>query len=106
MTQYVKEKVEKMEQPITAWILLGLIGTLACAYAFFVSLAIANAVSAKDMASQASFLSASVGELEAEYLAAKSSINLDYAISLGFSESKSDTIYIAKKGASPLSLNR
>jgi hypothetical protein len=105
MTQYVKEKVAKIEQPVTAWILIGVIGALACAYAFFVSMAIANAVSAKEVSAKTAVLTTTVGDLEAEYLAAKSSVDLAYARTLGFEESKSGTIYIAKKGPS-LSINK
>lgn len=106
MTQYVKEKVEKIERPITAWALLIVIGILGCAYGFFVAGAIANALAAKDMTAQASSLTASLGELESKYLSAKSSIDLSYAKSNGFLESAAGTIYISKAKTPSLSLNR
>lgn len=100
MTQYVKEKVEKIERPITAWILISCISVLAFMYVFFVAGAIMNAVAAKNTSSEVASVSAAVSDLESKYLAAKSSIDLEYAKSMGFFESKSDTIYIAKKGTS------
>jgi len=106
MTQYVNEKVQKMEQPKIAWAMLFMVCILAAVYALFVSRAILNVVEAKAVTSEISLITTKVGQLESEYLAAKSSVDLDYAHSLGFAESKSDTIYIAKSGSASLSLNK
>lgn len=106
MTQYVQERVERMERPVTAWALLAIIFALICVYAYFVNGAIVNAVLAKEMRTEISSLTSSVGTLEAQYLALKSDVNLEEALASGFSESESDTIYVAKRGAAPLSFNR
>ncbi len=105
MTQYVAERVERLESPITAWILIVMIFALTCMYAYFVNGAVANIVEAKDMRAQISNITSSVGSLEAEYLAMKSDINLEYAHSLGYAES-AGTVYVAKSGPSSLSFNR
>jgi hypothetical protein len=106
MTQYVQEKVATIERPVTAWTLIAIIFGLVCVYAYFVNGAIMNAVLAKEMRAEVSSLTSSVGTLEAQYLAAKSSVNLETALASGYGESQSDTIYIAKRGAAPLSFNR
>lgn len=106
MTQYVKAKVENLEKPVTAWVLLGVISVLVCVYVYFVSGAVVNAITAKDMQSQIAVLTSSVGNLESEYLAAKSSLNLTAALASGFIESKTTPLYIAKKSAVSLSFNR
>lgn len=106
MTQYVQERVERIERPVTAWALLAIIFGLVCIYAYFVNGAIMNAVLAKEMRAEISSLTSSVGSLEAEYLAAKSSVSLESALASGFGESQSDTIYIAKRATTPLSFNR
>lgn len=106
MTQYVKENVARIERPVTAWTLLAIIFGLICVYAYFVNGAIVNAVLAKETRAEVSSLTSAIGALEAEYLAAKSSVSLESALASGFSESDSDTIYIAKRGALPLSFNR
>ena len=48
MTQYVQEKVEKMENSVVAWVFLSLIITLSCVYAYFLNGTIQNIVEAKD----------------------------------------------------------
>ena len=106
MTQYVQEKVATIERPVTAWALLVIIFALICVYAYFVNGAIVNAVLAKEMRTEVSSLTSSVGTLEAQYLAQKSDVSLETALASGFSESGSDTIYIAKRGSAPLSFNR
>jgi hypothetical protein len=106
MTQYVQERVATIERPVTAWALLCLIFGLVCVYAYFVNGAIVNAVLAKEMRTEISSLTSSIGALEAEYLAAKSSVSLESALASGFGASESDTIYIAKRGTTPLSFNR
>ena len=106
MTQYVNAKVEKIERPITAWLLLGLIGLLGSTYAFFLAGAIANVIEAKDVTANVAIVANTISELEAEYLSTKSAVDLDYAKSEGFTEAHSVTIYIAKQAGSELSLNR
>ncbi len=105
MTQYVQEKVAYMERPVTAWALAGMIAALVLSYAYFVNAAIVNIVATKDMQVQISELTSEVGNLEAEYLAAKSALTLDEARSLGFVSSTSDASYITKTSFS-LSFNR
>jgi hypothetical protein len=105
MTQYVQENIVKIEKPITAWVLLGIIVSLAFAYALFINAAVANIVSAKDMQSKMTSLTSSVSNLESTYLSSKSSINLEYALSLGFKEAKGDIIYVASGQARSLSFN-
>jgi hypothetical protein len=106
MTQYVQERVEKLEKPVTAWILLSIIISFAFVYAYFVNGAVANIVSAKEMRTQISTLTSSLGELEANYLAAKSDVNLEYAHSLGLVDSASSIVYISKTTQASLSFNR
>lgn len=105
MTQYVQEKVAYMEKPVTAWVLAGMIAALVLSYAYFVNAAIVNIVATKNMQVQISDLTSEVGNLEAEYLAAKSALTLDEAHSLGFVSSGADTSYIARTSFS-LSFNR
>lgn len=107
MTQYVQQKVASMERPVTVWILIGVAFALLFSYAYFVNGAIMNIVASKDMQAKISVLTSSVGDLESAYLAAKSTVTIEYARSLGFSEAKAGSYsYIAKKSASPLTFNR
>ena len=106
MTQYVQERVEKMESPITAWILLSLVITLSCVYAYFINGTIQNIVEAKDMRTKISTLTSSVSGLETDYIAQKSSLDLAYAHEVGFSDGSQSTVYIAKKSEPSLSFNR
>lgn len=106
MTQFVTAKVETLEKPITAWALLGIIGVLLSVYVYFVSGAVANVISVKDVQSRIAALSSSIGNLEANYLAAKSSLSLDMALSAGYSEPKEVALYVSKKTAVALSFNR
>lgn len=106
MTQYVKTKIETIEQPVTAWVFLGMLAFLACAYLYFVNGAVSYIVSAKDTQEMISQLSSSVGSLENEYLAAKSGIDMEYANSIGFSEARMNIAYVAKKPLISLSFNK
>jgi len=106
MTQYVEAKIENIERPITAWILLSVAFMLICAYAYFVNGAISNIVASKDMQSNVAELASKIGSLESEFLAAKSLVNAEYVESMGFEKSNVDTIYIAKKSVAALSFNK
>jgi hypothetical protein len=106
MTQYVREKVAYMERPITAWTLAGIIAMLVFSYAYFVNAAIVNIVATKDMQVEISDLTSEVGNLETEYLAAKSALSIDDAHALGFAQSVSEPVYVAKTPSSALSFNR
>lgn len=106
MTQYVQEKVAYMERPITSWALVGMIVALVFSYAYFVNGAIVNIVATKDMQVEISDLTSEVGNLEAQYLSAKSALSLDDARTLGFIESRADASYIAKRPVGALSFNR
>lgn len=106
MTQYVQEKVEKMENPVTAWILVTLVVTLSCVYAYFINGTIQNIVAAKEMRAEITTLTSSVGALEADYLAQKSVLDLPYAHALGFSDGSQSITYIEKKSDVSLSFNR
>jgi hypothetical protein len=106
MTQYVQEKVEKLETPVTSWVLLGLIVAMSFAYACFINATIANIVATKDMQSKVSVLTTSVSSLESTYMAAKASVTADYALAQGFSQPKSDIIYISRANVGSLSFNR
>lgn len=106
MTQYVKEKVETLENPITAWAFLGLIVGLTVMYGMFINGIIGNTVAAKDLQSKVAALTTSVSSLESTYLAAKSEVTLDSALALGFAPASGDTIYVSKAAVSSLSFNR
>lgn len=106
MTQYVQEKVANLERPWVAWALLGVAIALMCLYAFYVNAAVSNVVKAKELGIKISALTSSVGELETNYLAKKSSIDLSVALSMGYSQAESDAIYIAKGTVASLSINR
>lgn len=107
MTQYVQERVASMERPVTVWVLIAMLAGLILSYGYFVNGAIVNIVATKDMQSKIASLTSSVGDLEASYLAAKSSITLDYAHTLGFAEVKSGaSTYLAKRPADSLTFNR
>ncbi|HEU5114946.1 MAG TPA: hypothetical protein VFT82_04245 [Candidatus Paceibacterota bacterium] len=106
MTQYVQEKVARLEQPITAWVLLGIIGVLTIAYGCFINATITNIVSTKTIQAKIASLTPSVSALESRYLAAKSSITMDDALADGFSQSNADPIYISRATAGSLSFNR
>ena len=106
MTQYVNEKVERLEQPVTAWVLLGVIAMLIFAYAGFINATIAKIVAAKDMQSQVVSITSSVSDLESKYLAAKSAVTVGDALAMGFIQPTSDTTYISKVSVNSLSFNR
>lgn len=106
MTQYVQAKIEKMEQPVAAWILISIMFVLVCAYAYFVNGAIANIVAAKDMQDEFVQLAGSVGNLERQFLTTKTGINMEYAYSRGLRESPAGPIYITKQPYLSLSFNR
>ncbi len=106
MTQYVQEKVAKMENPVVAWVLVSLILMLSCVYAYFVNGTIQNIVEAKDLRAKISAVTSSNGSLEAQYLAEKSSVDLAYAHSLGMVAGEGATVYIAKKSDTSISFNR
>ena len=104
MTQYVTEKIENLEQPITAWLFISIAVLLLGAYIFFVNGAIAQIVSARDTQAQISEIGGRIGSLESQLLAAQSQIVLADALARGFTES-TDTLYITREPAS-LSFNR
>ena len=106
MTKYVKEGIDRIETPITIWILAGIAFTFIFMYAYFVSASVSNIVVAKNLQSDISAMTSSVSNLEASYLSAKSSINMDSALALGFKESKSDTVFISRNSLASLSFNR
>jgi uncharacterized membrane-anchored protein YitT (DUF2179 family) len=106
MTQYVQEKVAKMENPVVAWVLVSLILMLACVYAYFVNGTIQNIVEAKGLRTKISAVTSLNGSREAEYLAAKSSVDLTYAQTLGMISGEESTVYITKKSDSSISFNR
>ncbi len=106
MTQYVTAKVQTIEKPVTSWTLLAIIGLLVSVYISFVAGAVSNAIAAKDMQSQISALTSSIGTLESQYIAVKSSITLDEAKAQGYSEPVDSIVYVAKIPAASLSLNR
>mgnify|MGYP003559813966 FL=1 len=106
MTQYVTAKVQTIERPVTSWTLLAIIGLLVSVYISFVAGAVSNAIAAKDMQSQISALTSSIGSLESQYIAVKSSITLDEAKAQGYSEPVDSIVYVAKIPAASLSLNR
>ncbi|HVU06889.1 MAG TPA: hypothetical protein VHE10_03845 [Candidatus Paceibacterota bacterium] len=106
MTQYVQEKVERLEHPLTAWALLGVIVALVLAYACFINMTIANIVATKATQTKITALTSSVSSLESAYLAAKSAITMDDALAQGFKPSSFDPVYISKANAGSLSFNR
>lgn len=106
MTQYVQEKVERLEHPVTSWVLLGLIVSMSLMYALFINSTISNIVATKDLQSQVSQLTSSVSDLESQYMAAKASVTAEYASAHGFAQPKSDTIYVSRANVGSLSFNR
>lgn len=106
MTQYVTAKVQKLEKPLTAWVLLAIICLLVSVYVCFVAGAVTNALAAKDMQSQIGALTSSIGGLESQYLAIKSSITLDAALAAGYVEPKGTIVYVPKAASESLSFNR
>lgn len=106
MTQYMQEKIEKIEQPTTAWILLALVFVSVSAYAYFVNGTIGNIISAREMQTSVTELSSAVGGLEGELLAAKTVIDMEYARILGFQESLAGPVYVAKRPSAELSFNK
>ncbi len=106
MTQYVTERVERLENPVTAWALLGMIVASILAYGIFINGIIANTVAAKESQAKANALTSSVSSLESAYLAAKADITLDSALAQGFSPASSDVAYVSKASAASLSFNR
>ncbi|MFA6158144.1 MAG: hypothetical protein WC763_00750 [Candidatus Paceibacterota bacterium] len=95
-----------MERPVTAWVLAGMIAALVFSYAYYVNAAIVNIVATKDMQVQISDLTSQVGNLETQYLAAKSALTIEDAHSLGFAESLTDIAYVSKRPSDALSFNR
>lgn len=106
MTKYVQAGVVKMERPIVAWALCGVILALIVTYSFLVNAAVANVVSAKEMQSRIAALDAEVSALESSYFAAKSAVSLDDALAAGFVPAGSDVAYVAKHSVGTLSINR
>lgn len=91
---------------MTAWFLVGIALTLIFSYAYLINASIMNIVQAKENQAHISALVSSVGSLESTYLSGKASLSIDYARSLGFSEAKTETAYIAKNSNVALSFNR
>lgn len=106
MTQYVNQKVVAMERPVTAWVLTVAFVVLLGLYGYFVNGTIMNIVATKGMQSKIADLTSTVGDLEASYISAKSSLTLAYAESLGFAPSKTPSVYIAQKTSGTLTFNR
>lgn len=106
MTQYVSAKVENIERPVTAWFLVGLIIALLGVYVYFVSGAVANVIAVKDTQSQIASLTSSIGNLESNYLAAKSEMSFESALAAGYAEPKDVALYVSKKSPVALSFNR
>ena len=105
MTKYVQEKVETMERPTTVWALVTIAILLVMAYGYFVNSAIVNIVATRSMQSKAAEITSSIGALEAEYFAMKSSLTMDEARSIGLSDPKARVAYVAKSSQS-FSINR
>lgn len=106
MTQYVTAKVQTIEKPIIAWALVGIVATLVCVYIYFVSGAVVNAITVKDMQVEIAGLTSSIGGLESNYLAMKSAITLDSALAQGYTQPTEVAIYVAKQSSASLSFNR
>lgn len=106
MTQYVQAKIETMEQPMTAWLLLSLVFLFICTYAYFVNGAITYIIATKDRQGEFAQLASAVGNLEGQYLSAKNEINIEYGYSRGFTESLAGPIYIVKQPSVSLSFNK
>lgn len=107
MTKFVKQKVEIMETPITVWTLIAISITLIVMYAYLVNASIVNIVNAKSVRAEIATLSTQVGSLESAYLLGKSSLTIEDARLLGFSETTSHPVYITRGETQPsLSFNR
>ncbi|MDP1625110.1 MAG: hypothetical protein Q8L64_05050 [bacterium] len=107
MTKFVRQQVETMERPITAWMLVGVAVTLIAIYAYLVNASIVNIVTAKTVRTHVTSLTTRVGALESSYLTAKSAITIEEARELGFSASKSRPAYIGRTATlGAISLNR
>ena len=106
MTQYMQEKIEKIERPTTAWVLFALAFVFVSAYAYFVNGAIGNIISAGEMQTNITELSSAVCISEGELLAAETAINMEYARARGFQESPTGAVYVAKRHSASLSLNK
>ncbi|HVT74998.1 MAG TPA: hypothetical protein VHD69_01085 [Candidatus Paceibacterota bacterium] len=106
MTQYVQEKVERLEHPVTAWALLGIIIALVLTYACFINMTIANIVATRATQATIAALTSSVSGLESTYLAAKATVTMDEALAQGFKASSGDPVYISKADGGSLSFNR
>ncbi len=106
MTQYVQEKIEKVEQPMTTWALLVMAVVLAYAYAYFINSAIANVVFAKETETSIAEFSSSISSMEGELFSAKAGINIEYARTMGFAEPAAGPVYILRQPSVSLSFNR
>ena len=105
MTKYVQERVENMEKPITVWVIIGFMSALVLTYGLLLNATVMNAVSTNQMKKQVEQLTSSVANLESSYLSAKENLTLEYAKSIGFSESSKNIAYV-NKSLESFSFNR
>lgn len=98
MTQYVLNNVKKIETPVALWIVGSIFVALFALYIYFINGAIVLAVESKDLNAQKIELIASMSDLETEYNLLRSSINEEFAYSIGFQKSKTDAHFISLIG--------
>src|SRR5437868_10132476 len=85
----MKEKILQFEtRKDIFWVSLGLIGLCACMYVYFITTAVRNVVSQRQVSAQASNLSEKISVKEFNFISVKNKVTMQYAQSLGFSEAK------------------
>lgn len=98
MTQAIANNINnvfKYKERIFIFLLVG-ISLLIVAYSYFLHSAIANVVEREKIVKEIRTVSTAVGELESQYFALKSEIDMDLAHSKGFKDSEI-SMFISKK---------
>ncbi len=98
-------KIQNFKIPIV-WMLLSLNIMLAGGYIYAVNRTVFNVVAATNAEKTLANSSASIGDLESQYVSLKNKITLDFAYSQGFLDASKQQIFIVQKPVnSTLSLN-
>jgi hypothetical protein len=87
-------KLDSLEKRIFSGLSV-IILLLAVAYGYFVNGIVFNTVARKGLENNIASMSSDISELEFSYIAAKNSITLPYAYSIGFKDTK-DPVFISR----------
>lgn len=98
------QKINIKEETIF-WSMVSMVFLLAVMYGYFVNITIFNVAHRAKLESQITQLNSKLGELEFEYLAIKSSITIEKAYELGFTDAVKTQFVSLDGGTKGLSFN-